>query len=131
MKYKVKKRSKNHGSRRQNKKRLTTMYTPKVLTKDEALSLVRDYKRVISPRFSSEPKVYMYGSYSKGYPNPWSDIDVAVVVPKIEGDWLEQSTELAGDVRKVSILIEPVLMEEPKDYYNPLYEDIIRTGIAV
>ncbi|MBQ9642099.1 MAG: nucleotidyltransferase domain-containing protein [Bacteroidaceae bacterium] len=107
------------------------MDTPKVLSRDEALQLVRDYKRVISPRFSPEPKVYMFGSYSKGYPNPWSDIDVAVIVPKIEGDWLEQSADLCGDVRKVSILIEPVLMEEPNGHYSPLYEDVMRTGIAV
>ena len=55
------------------------MDNTKVLTRDEALRLVRDYKRVITPRFSVEPKVYMYGSYSKGYPKPESDIDVAVI----------------------------------------------------
>lgn len=107
------------------------MDTPKTLTREEAIGLVRDYKRVIAPRFNTEPKVYLYGSYSKGYPNPWSDIDVAVIVPKIEGDWLEKSADLAGDVRKVSVLIEPILMEEPNGSYSPLYEDIIRTGIAV
>ena len=70
------------------------MDNTRVLTRDEALSLVRDYKRVITPRFSTEPKVYMYGSYSKGYPKPESDIDVAVVVPRVEGDWLTASTDL-------------------------------------
>ncbi len=37
---------------------------------NEAIGLVRDYKRVIAPRFSTEPKVYLYGSYSKGHPGP-------------------------------------------------------------
>lgn len=112
-------------------KTVSAMDTPKTLTQEEAIGLVRDYKKVIAPRFSQEPKVYMYGSYSKGTPNPWSDIDVAVIVPKIEGNWLEKSADLAGDVRKVSILIEPVLMEEPNGSYSPLYEDIMRTGIAI
>ncbi len=100
-----------------------------VLTRDEALSLVRDYKRVITPRFSTEPKVYMYGSYSKGYPKPESDIDVAVIVPRVEGDWLTISTDLWVDVDKVNILIEPVLLEEGQN--SPLYDDVMRTGVAV
>lgn len=82
------------------------MDNTKVLTRDEALRLVRDYKRVITPRFSVEPKVYMYGSYSKGYPKPESDIDVAVIVPQVEGDWLTISTDLWLDVDKVNTLIE-------------------------
>ena len=63
----------------------------------------------------------MYGSYSKGYPKPESDIDVAVVVPKVEGDWLTVSTDLWLDVDKVNILIEPVLLEE--GHHSPLYDD--------
>lgn len=106
------------------------MDTPKVLGKDEALRLVRQYKQVIAPRFKTEPKVMMYGSYSKGYPNPWSDIDVAVIVPNIEdGKWLEQSADLWHDVKKVSLLIEPVLMEDNES--SILYDDVMRTGIAV
>jgi predicted nucleotidyltransferase len=105
------------------------MDTTKVLTRDEALRIVRDYKRVISPRFKTEPKVYMYGSYSKGYPRPESDIDVAIIVPHIEDDWLAISTDLWLDVDKVNILIEPVLLEE--NQHSPLYDDVMRTGVAV
>ena len=100
-----------------------------MLTRDEALRIVRDYKRVIRPRFKTEPKVYMYGSYSKGYPRPESDIDVAIIVPHIEDDWLAISTDLWLDVDKVNILIEPVLLEE--NQHSPLYDDVMRTGIAV
>ena len=99
------------------------MDNTKVLTRDEALRLVRDYKRVITPRFSVEPKVYMYGSYSKGFPKPESDIDVAVIVPQIEGDWLTISTDLWLDVDKVNILEE--------GQHSPLYDDVMRTGVAV
>lgn len=105
------------------------MDTSKVLSRDEAINLVRDYKRVISPRFAKEPKVYLYGSYSKGYPKPESDIDVAVIVPHVDGDWLTVSTDLWLDVDKVNILIEPVLLEESSP--SPLYDDVMRTGVAV
>ena len=105
------------------------MDTPKVLGKDEALELVRRYKEVISPRFDGKVTVLMFGSYSKGYAHPWSDIDVAVIVPKIDKEkWFEMSVALGMDVDKVSLLIEPILLEEGED--SPIYREVMRTGIA-
>ena len=99
------------------------------LTREEALALVRRYKEVIRPRFAVEPKVMMFGSYSKGYANPDSDIDVAVIVPTYGDRKLEMSKGLWRNVRNVSFLIEPVLMAE--DRWSPLYDDVMRTGINV
>lgn len=99
------------------------------LTREEALALVRRYKEVISPRFDVEPRVLMFGSYSKGYANPDSDIDVAVIVPTYGDHKFEISKGLWCDVDKVSFLIEPVLMAE--DRKSPLYDDVMRTGVAV
>ena len=99
------------------------------LTREEALALVRRYKEVIRPRFAVEPKVMMFGSYSKGYANPDSDIDVAVIVPTYGNHKHEISMGLWRDVRSVSFLIEPVLMAE--DRWSPLYDDVMRTGVSV
>ena len=96
---------------------------------DEALSLVRRYKQAIAHRFSQEPKVMMFGSYSKGYANPDSDIDVAVIVPTYGNRKMEISQGLWKETRNVSFLIEPVLIAE--DRPSPLYDDIMRTGIAI
>lgn len=71
----------------------------------------------------------MYGSYSKGNATPDSDIDVAVIVPTYGDQKLEISKNLWRDVDKVSLLIEPVLMAD--DRWSPLYDDVMRTGIAV
>ena len=101
-----------------------------MLSRDEAIDLVRRYKQVILPRFNGQAKVVMFGSYSKGNPNPWSDIDVAVIVPAIAEDkWLETSVALGKDSDKVSLLIEPVLMAE--NHWSPLYDDVMRTGVPV
>ena len=106
------------------------MDTPKVLRKSEALDLVRLYKQIIAPRFDPETRVMMFGSYAKGYANPWSDIDVAVIVPKIEeGKWFEWAKSLGHDVNKVSLLIEPILLEDNED--SPIYREVMRTGVAV
>ena len=71
----------------------------------------------------------MYGSYSKSYANPDSDIDVAVIVTTYGDRKLEISKFLWRDVNQVSFLIEPVLMAE--DRWSPLYDDVMRTGVAV
>ena len=85
---------------------------------------------MIRHRYHTEPKVMMYGSYAKGYANPDSDIDVAVILPgsDITDRW-EQSADLWGDIRKVSVLIEPVLMEDNED--SMLYREVMRTGVTV
>ena len=101
----------------------------RTLSRDEALGLVRRYKQVIAPRFAVEPRVMMFGSYSKGYANPDSDIDVAVIVPSYGDRKLEISKLLWHDVDQVSFLIEPVLMAE--DRWSPLYDDVMRTGVTV
>lgn len=106
------------------------MATPKVLTQQEALGLVRRYKQVIAPRFDNKMKVMMFGSYAKGSAHPWSDIDVAVIVPKVDEDkWLDTSVALGMDVDNVSLLIEPVLMENNED--STLYREVMRTGVVV
>ena len=85
---------------------------------------------MIRHRYHTEPKVILYGSYAKGYANPDSDIDVAVIVPEPEiTDHWEQSADLWGDVLKVNTLIEPVLMEDNEN--SMLYREVMRTGITV
>ena len=101
----------------------------KALTRDEALALVRKYKQVIRSRFDFEPKVMMFGSYSKGYANPDSDIDVAVVVSEVQGDFLKESAKLWRLTLDVNTLIEPILIES--SHPSPLYEDILQSGILV
>lgn len=98
------------------------------MDKEQALNLVRQYKSRISERFA-DSKVYLYGSHSKGTAHKDSDIDVAVVVPKLEGDWLKTCAYLWSKVWDVSVDIEPVLIEEC--HPSPLYEDVLKTGIAV
>lgn len=98
------------------------------MDKEQALSLVRQYKQTISGLFDTS-KVYMFGSYTKGNATKDSDIDVAVVVPELKRDWFSVVPALWTATRNVSTLIEPVLLEEC--HPSPLYDDVMRTGIAV
>jgi len=100
-----------------------------VIGRDEAIDLVRKYKHVIAKHFSEEPQVMLFGSYSKGTATKDSDIDVAVIVSSYGDRKLELSKALWRDVDDVSLLIEPVLIS--RELPSPLYDDVMRYGIAV
>lgn len=101
-----------------------------ILPKDFALELVRRYKAVIAPYFDPSMKVMMFGSYAKDCPNEWSDIDVAVIVPKVNADdWWDNAVSLGRATRNISSYLEPILLESGED--SPIYREVMRTGIPV
>ena len=101
-----------------------------ILPKEFALELVRRYKEVIAPCFDPAMKVMMFGSYAKDCPNEWSDIDVAVIVPKVDHEkWWDTAVSLGRARENISCYIEPILLESGED--SPLYREVMRTGVAV
>lgn len=101
-----------------------------ILPKWFALELVRRYKAAIAPRFDPAMKVVMFGSYAKNCPHEWSDIDVAVIVPKVDYDkWWDTSVTLGRARENISCYIEPILLESGED--SPIYREVMRTGVAV
>ena len=99
-----------------------------IMDKDKALELARQYKEVVAEHLPVRA-LYLYGSYSKGNFTEESDIDIAVIVSKRSDNFFEDTPLLWKLGRRVSYLIEPVLLTE--DEGSPLYEDILRTGILV
>ena len=98
------------------------------MDKEQAIKLAQEYKKVLLEKMPVKA-LYLYGSYSKGNYTEESDIDIAVVVDKLSDNYFEDTTLLWKLKRKISNLIEPVLLTEDKN--NPLYADILKTGILV
>ena len=96
--------------------------------KSEVIDIVRQYKQLVQKHFGSAA-VYLYGSYSKDNARDDSDIDVAVIVPELNEDFLKASSLLWSLTWDLNTLIEPVLIEE--NHPSPLYEDVLRTGVRV
>ena len=71
--------------------------------KNDVIETVRRYKEQVLS-VMGPASVYLYGSYSKGTAHEGSDIDVAVVVPKVEGDFLKMSSLLLMEMEKKSFL---------------------------
>lgn len=71
--------------------------------------------------------VMLYGSHARGTAKEYSDIDIAVVVDKLHGDYLKTSAELFGLVRTVNKRIEPVLLCREHDRSGFL-ENVLKHG---
>jgi len=71
--------------------------------------------------------VVLYGSHAKGTAGKNSDIDIAVIVDKFDGDYLKISAELFNLVRSVNKRIEPVLLCREYDKSGFL-ENVLKNG---
>lgn len=98
------------------------------MDKEQAIDLAKRYKKVVEKCLPVKA-LYLYGSFSNGTFTENSDIDIAVVVEYLNEDYFADTPLLWKLKRKISNLIEPVLLKE--DYNNPLYVDVVKTGIPI
>ena len=98
------------------------------MDKEQAIKLAQRYKAAVAERLPLKA-LYLYGSFSKGTFTDDSDIDIAVVLEHLNEDYFADTPMLWKLKRKISNLIEPVLLME--DDSNPLYFDILKTGIQI
>jgi predicted nucleotidyltransferase len=81
-----------------------------------------EVRKVLSP-----VSIIMYGSYVSGTADNGSDIDIAVIFDGYSGNWLQDSALLWKLTRKVSTVIEPILLDLAKDA-SGFVADILKTG---
>ena len=99
------------------------------MDKREVIEKVRKYSELISIHFPVK-MVVLFGSYATATAREDSDIDVAVVVSKVDEDFLMSEVKLYKLRREVDERIEPILLEEDDDKSGFL-EQILKEGEVV
>ncbi|OQA98072.1 MAG: Nucleotidyltransferase domain protein [Bacteroidetes bacterium ADurb.Bin217] len=99
------------------------------MDKREAIKKVKAYRHLLKDYFQLE-NVYLFGSYAKNTYNEDSDIDVAIVVKHVEGDYFSIHPLLWKLRRQIDDRIEPILIEKDFDDANFLAE-VQRNGIEI
>ena len=84
------------------------------MDKDEVRRRVEEYASIVAREFPG-CEVVWFGSYVTGEPHEYSDIDVAVVFPDIEGDFLTLSAHLYHLRNNIDPMIEPHLLSRKHD----------------
>ncbi|MCL2322251.1 MAG: nucleotidyltransferase domain-containing protein [Oscillospiraceae bacterium] len=100
-----------------------------MLDKETVVNIVKQYVEAVTKEF--EPSaVVLFGSYINGNPNEDSDIDVGVVFNGFTGDWLQTAAQLWRLRRKVSLDIEPHLLDSTNDQ-SGFVNHIFKTGQVI
>lgn len=75
---------------------------------------------------------FLFGSYSKGNSNEWSDIDIAIVSEVFTGDRIKDRDKFRKLTRSVSSMIE-IMPFNKNDFNekNPFAKEIMKTGIRI
>lgn len=99
----------------------------------EILQKVRAYLNLLEKRGFNIEKAIVFGSYAKGEPKPWSDIDVCLVSKQFGKDIFEEGVAMSRLAGQVDPLIEPHPLHTTdfKEKYHPLASEVKKYGIVV
>ena len=95
----------------------------------EVITMLKKYKKLLAQHMVFE-KLILYGSYATGNAHKDSDVDVAIVVDSISGDYFSTRPLLWKIRREIDDRIEPVLIERTHDESGFLSE-ILKNGITI
>jgi len=99
------------------------------MDRKKAIELAKKYSEIVS-RNMPVKKILLYGSHCKDTAREDSDIDIAVIMDSIEGDYLENNVKLFKLRRHIDMRIEPVLLLEGADK-SGFIEDILSRGYLI
>ena len=99
------------------------------MDKNEAINKVRQYKSLLKDYFDLN-QVYLFGSYAKETNKEDSDIDVAIVVNQLTGDYFSTTPLIWKLRRQIDDRIEPILIEKDNDKGGFL-DEIRKHGIEI
>lgn len=99
------------------------------MDKSEVIEKIRRYRLLLEDHFEIE-NVFLFGSIAKDTPRKDSDIDVAIVVKNLKGDYFATTPILWKLRRQIDDRIEPVLIERANDKSGFL-EEVQKNGIKI
>jgi predicted nucleotidyltransferase len=98
---------------------------------DQANAIIkaRAYSKLVNA-FINVERIILFGSYAKGTQRKNSDIDIAIVVKRMDKGFFDVEPVLWRLRREIDPLIEPLLIEEENDPSGFL-DEIIKSGVVI
>lgn len=103
------------------------------MSKAESIRVVKKYANKLKSKDFPFVNVYLFGSFSQGTSNEYSDLDVAIIFNNTVENQTEQEDKLWQLTREVDSRIEPVsfTIKDFEENENPLVYEIKTKGIKV
>ena len=101
-----------------------------LITTRQALLATRAFKKKLSVSGIPVQSVYLFGSYARGNPRAWSDIDVAVISSRFGKDFTKESVLLNRIADSINPMIEahPLHPRDLRDRWSAFSQEIVKTG---
>lgn len=105
----------------------------KSILNDTPKNLIKRYIKLLKKEGIPVEKVILFGSYAKGNPKPWSDLDICVVSKKFGKDNYDETITLKQLTSDIDSMIEPhpYHPEDLKNRFDPLAWEIRKHGKIV
>ena len=93
---------------------------------------IRRYLDALQKNNIKIKKAILFGSYTKGVYDKWSDIDIALVSDVFQGDRLEDKKKIRKITIQIGSDIEPIPFN-PADFTedDPFVKEIMMTGVEI
>lgn len=93
---------------------------------------IRHYLRILKADNLPITSAFLFGSFAKGTPSQWSDIDVCIISPRFKNPWQALQYLWSKRVDDTGLTIEPIGFH-PNDFSedSSLTSEIKRTGIKI
>lgn len=103
------------------------------MSNDQVIKIVKNYAENLKSCGLTFDSVYLFGSYARGNPQKWSDIDVAIISPKLREASEKNRLLLWKSRRNIDLRIEPhgFTPEDWSNNFDPLVFEVRDTGIRV
>jgi predicted nucleotidyltransferase len=99
---------------------------------DKVKASVNELIRQLNANNLAIQQAFVFGSYATGQQTQWSDIDVALVSDRFEGNFYYDRRKVSPYAIKIDLDLE-VHAFSPEDFTeeNPFVKEIVRTGIQI
>ena len=103
------------------------------MSRIEVRKIAKKYAEKLKQENFPFSAIYLFGSYVKGKPTEFSDIDIAVVSDKLKKDWNANEEKLWEYTIDVNSKIEPIgfTVADFQSNIDPMILTIKKTGIRI
>jgi len=102
----------------------------KTILKNTPSKLIKRYYQVLKKNNIPVEKIILFGSYAKGKPKFWSDLDICVVSKAFGKNSYDEMVKLKQLTSQVDSMIEPhpYHPQDLKEKWDPLAYEIKKNG---
>ncbi|MFA5519845.1 MAG: nucleotidyltransferase domain-containing protein [Spirochaetota bacterium] len=99
---------------------------------DSIKSLINRYMAALAKSGIDIDTAFLFGSYSRGTFNEFSDIDIALVSKSFSGNRIKDRDKIRKHTLSISSMIEVIPFSvDDFNELNPFAKEIIKTGIQI